>query len=432
MELIEIARLTTSPWNPRILTRERFDNLCASIKERPAFLEDRPLLARLLPDGTGEVYGGNQRLHAVSRLYGEGWQSPWGHGLVPSIIRDIPEAEAKARALVDNSEWGEEDLDKTAELLYELGNAGQELDVLGYDNDRLKELLDSVGALGEQPDAPEAQMDRAEELREKWQTERGQLWVIPSATTPGREHRLLCGDSTSAEDVARLMGGEKAVLMATDPPYGVELDQGWRDRIGLNRLGRSQDDRLQGDSRVDWSDALKLADADVAIVWHAGIYAGRVHASLEAADYEVLQQIMWAKNMAPLSRSYYHWKHEPAWFARKQGRSVPWHVGRDQTTVWEAASPKHIMSGSDEDKQDHPTQKPILLWAKPIENHTTRGEIIYEPFSGSGTGLVAAEQLGRICYGMEIEPKYVAVALQRLADMGLEPRLTGATDATLP
>jgi ParB-like chromosome segregation protein Spo0J len=160
MELTPTAKLIPSPWNPRILTKERFDNLCKSITERPTFLEDRPILARLLPDGTGEVYGGNQRLHAICRLYEEGWQSPWGYGMVPAVIREMPETEAKALALIDNSEWGQEDADKTAELLYEIGNQGVELDVLGYDELHLKVLLDSIGALGEPDFQPVSEDDQ--------------------------------------------------------------------------------------------------------------------------------------------------------------------------------------------------------------------------------------------------------------------------------
>ncbi len=148
-DLVPITNLRPSPWNPRILTKERFDNLCASIKERPEFVEDREILARILPDGTGEIYGGNQRYRALCRLYEEGWQSPWGHGLVPATLRVVSEQEAKARALIDNNEWGEEDRDLTAELIYSLGNEGVDLSVLGYPDDQLRELLDSVGALGE-------------------------------------------------------------------------------------------------------------------------------------------------------------------------------------------------------------------------------------------------------------------------------------------
>ena len=268
---------------------------------------------------------------------------------------------------------------------------------------------------------PGAQVDRAEELRERWGTTLGQLWEIPSATVPGKCHRLLCGDSTSAEDVARLMGGERAALMVTDPPYGVALDQGWRDRRGLNRVGRAQNDHLVGDDTADWEPCWSLSPASVAYVWSAPAALQLVAGdALQRAGFELRQQIVWVKSMALLSRSAYHWKHEPCWYAVKHGHNAAWIGDRTQTTVWEAASPKHIMGGSNEDKQDHPTQKPLECMARPIRNH--EGDV-YDPFLGSGTTMVAAEQLGRTCYGMDICAPYVAVALQRLADMGLTPRL---------
>ena len=131
---------------------------------------------------------------------------------------------------------------------------------------------------------------------------------------------------------------------------------------------------------------------------------------LEAAGFEVRQQIIWVKPMAPLSRSAYHWQHEPCWYAVREGRQAGWRGDRSQTTVWEAASPTHIMSGSDEVATEHATQKPVLIMSKPLENHD--GDV-YDPFVGSGTTVVAAEQLGRRCYAMDIEPAYCDVTVQR-------------------
>lgn len=288
----------------------------------------------------------------------------------------------------------------------------------------LSELANQAGLdYGKSPIAedPGAQIDKAEELREKWRTSRGQLWTIPSASVPGKAHRLLCGDSTSAEDVARLMGGEKPLLMVTDPPYGVNLDQGWRDRRGLNGFGRAQADHLAGDDTADWSEAWLLSPADVAYVWSAaGALQLEAGAALQTGNFELRQQIVWVKTMAPMSRSAYHWKHEPCWYAVRKGATAHWIGDHKETTVWEAASPKHIMGGSDEAKEDHPTQKPLECMARPIRNH--EGDV-YDPFLGSGTTMVAAEQLGRACFGCDIEPKYVAVALERMSGLGLTPTL---------
>ena len=181
--------------------------------------------------------------------------------------------------------------------------------------------------LTEPVDDPGPQIDRADELREKWQTERGQVWQV------GR-HRLMCGDCTDAEDVAETLNGASPPLMVTDPPYGVNLDQGWRDRRGLNRLGHAQDDQLAGDDSADWSDAWIMSPAEIAYVWSAPAALQLVTgAALQKAGFELRQQIVWVKTMAPLSRSAYHWKHEPCWYAVRKGATAHWRGGHAETTV---------------------------------------------------------------------------------------------------
>ena len=274
--------------------------------------------------------------------------------------------------------------------------------------------LYGVEDVEEPPEDAGAQVDRAAELQEIWQVQRGDLWRIG-------DHLLLCGDSTVREDVERVMDGERALLCVTDPPYGVNLDQGWRDRIGLNGLGRAQGDSINLDDGFEWATFLDCFGGDIVYLWHAGRHAIESYQALLDRGFDIRQQIIWLKTMAPLSRAAYHWKHEPCWYAVRNGSTASWYGGRDQTTVWEAASPKHIMAGSDEVKQYHPTQKPSELMARPIRNHTQNGEAVYDPFGGSGTTMVAAEQLGRQCRMIEIEPKYCAVILQRMSDLGLKP-----------
>lgn len=225
------------------------------------------------------------------------------------------------------------------------------------------------------------------------------------------EHRLLCGDATVATDVERLMAGESAALMATDPPYGVSVDHTWRD--SSNRLGKARAGLVANDHRPDWREAWSLTDSPVAYVWHGAVHGPVVYESLEAADLEVRQQIVWVKSVAAMGRAAYHWKHEVCWYAIRRGATANWQAGRDQTTVWEAASPLHIMSGSSEERTPHPTQKPFTLFERPIENHTSPGDVVYEPFGGSGTQFMAAEMLGRRCFGLEIDPRYCDVIVQR-------------------
>jgi DNA modification methylase len=135
--------------------------------------------------------------------------------------------------------------------------------------------------------------------------------------------------------------------------------------------------------------------------------------SLKDADYEVRQQIIWNKTVAAVSRSAYHWKHEPCWYAVKKGSDANWCGDRKQITVWDAASPLHIMSGSKEEKTPHPTQKPSLIYEIPIANHTNKKDGLYDPFSGSGTAFIACEKTGRRCFGMEIDPHYCDIIIAR-------------------
>lgn len=257
------------------------------------------------------------------------------------------------------------------------------------------------------------------------------------------EHRLLCGDATNAEDVTRLLDGAKPTLLATDPPYGVSLDPTWRDGVynalgpaepgylrvdaaaegeGVTRApgrahGRTKGHRnttVSGDTRVDWADAFALVPSlTVGYVWHAGVHAAEVAAGLERIGFEIVSQVIWDKGLFAIGRSWYHWGHEPCWVIRRAGSKGRFLGTRDQSTIWRAPSPKMIMAGSEEPKVDHPTQKPVALYEAPIANHLRRGDAVYDPFLGSGTTLVAAERLGRRCYALEIDPRYVQVAVER-------------------
>lgn len=288
----------------------------------------------------------------------------------------------------------------------------------------IAELADSVGLYTDEAAPVEdggAQLDKADELRQKWQTERGQLWVIPSPQ--GGEHRLLCGDSTSAEDVARLMAGEKAQLVHADPPYGVDYERGKFD--GTDRKSNmpttiANDDRKGDDQRAFMRDIFALARehaADNACVymWSASLAEGS-HSMFGLVDtgLHVQSQLIWNKSSLVLGRSDYHWKHEVCWYGYWNGKGRVWNGERDQTTVIDASKVAASL---------HPNEKPVTLIAYLIGNSSNPGQAVYEP-CGSGTTMVACEQLGRQCRMIEIEPKYVAVILERMAALGLKPCLT--------
>jgi len=333
--------------------------------------------------------------------------------LVPTLVLDLSEAEAdKLLATLDPlAAMATADADMLGDLLATVETQDDALAAM------LDDLAEGSGVdlAGEPPEAPEAQTDRAEELQQQWGTAPKQLWQIAGKAGT---HRLLCGDSTVAADVERVLGGQVPPLMVTDPPYGVNYDPAWRNEAAekgqlayaVRRVGE-----VTNDDRVDWSDAWRLFPGDVAYTWSpAGDNVIHTGAALQAVGYQIRNQIIWRKPHFPISRGHYTYQHEPCWYAVKKGRKSHWIGDKNASSVWDIPLDQNVEGG-------HSTQKPLECMARPIRNH--EGEV-YEPFLGSGTTMVAAEQLGRVCYAVEISPSYVAVALQRMTDMGCECKLT--------
>ena len=238
-------------------------------------------------------------------------------------------------------------------------------------------------------------------------TKPGDLWVCG-------KHRILCGDATVAADVFRVCGPTVPFLMVTDPPYGVEYDPMWREQAGLGQ--QRQTGKVANDDQADWTAAYKLFPGDVAYVWHAGIHAGEVVAGLEAIGFDIRAQIIWSKQHFAMSRGHYHWRHEPCWYAVRKGRRSNWRGDRTQSTIWEVPNLNPMGGDRTEKATGHGTQKPVELMRRPILNHTKRGEVVFDPFLGSGTTLMAAELTERICFGIDIDPRYVDVAIVRWQD----------------
>lgn len=218
-------------------------------------------------------------------------------------------------------------------------------------------------------------------------------------------HRLRCGDSTKKDEVNALLKTDVPLLMVTDPPYGVEYDPKWRAQAGVNK-NQKKLGKVLNDDRADWSEAWALFPGDVAYVWHADRRASEVHASLQSADFELRCQIIWAKDRMVLSRGAYHFQHEPCWYAVRVGKTATWQGDRSQTTLWQIPAREDGGLG-------HGTQKPVECMKRPIVNHTVADDFVYEPFSGSGTTIIAAETTGRRCLAMELHPQYVDLAVRR-------------------
>jgi DNA modification methylase len=373
---------------------------------------------------TGAVEAGNGTLEAARAL-------EWSH-LAVVWVDDDP-ATAAGFSIADNrtselAEWDTAALDK---LLREVNTGNDpELDAMMADLAKSEGLYRDGYQTLEDDEAPVSQ---AAELQKKWKTAPGQLWVIPSKSVEGKAHRLLCGDSTKAEDVKRVMGGERAGLMNTDPPYGVDLagvkpkGVGLPKGVGFNTLestGPIENDDLTDGPKLQafLESAIRAAlphliERPAFYLWHPMLTQGTFFAAAAAAaDILIHRQIIWVKPHLVLTRSgMYHWKHELCFYGWIRGKQCAWHGDKTQVSVWEVGEPT--------EGRCHPTQKPLELFARPMRNHLKEGELAYEPFSGSGSQLIAAEQLSRLCYAIELEPKYVAVALERLKTLGLEPHL---------
>lgn len=380
------------------------------------------LLARELPDGRLMLIDGHLRKDTTP------------DALVPVLVLDLNEAEADKLLLT---------LDPLAAMAESNAERiGSLLQTVRTESPAVEELLrrtagERLWALIHPQAEPPAQIDQAGELQKKWGTRDGQLWRIG-------EHRLLCGDSTRAEDVVRLMGNERAVLFATDPPYAVGYTGGSHPQSWGNRGAANRDKDWSGqyveansaDVKNDEQAGVRLyrgfikTPLEFAIVRNAAWYlwhASKRHSMVEQVWAEfgasVHQQIIWVKSRPVLTYSTYLWQHEPCLFGWVRGakpKTLRNHLGiitgEFPTTVWEVPS-------SEVETDAHPTSKPCRLFSLPMEMHTERGDICYEPFAGSGSQLLAAQQLGRRCYAIEKSPPFVAVALERMAAMGLKPEV---------
>jgi len=249
-------------------------------------------------------------------------------------------------------------------------------------------------------------------------------------------HRILCGDSTSGDDVARLLAGAVPPLMVTDPPYGVDYDPTWRAKAGVNKSNKKMG-KVANDDRADWTEVWRLFPGQVAYVWHDGLKSSIVQASLELAGFDMRSQIVWAKDRLALSRGDYHWQHEPCWYGVRSGHKGLRTPDRSQATLWRIPVPRTAEDASSdtstvweiESREDgghtHGTQKPVECMARPMRNHIAAE--VFEPFSGSGTTIIAAEMQRRRCFAIELEPSYVQVAIDRWeAFSGLKATKVGA------
>jgi len=379
---ILVQELVKFSANSRTHSEEQISKIIRSIKE---FGFTNPLLV----DEHNLIIAGHGRLAAALAM---------GLTELPCVvIGGLSDAQKSALVIADNkiaidAGWDYDILIEQFKLLKEFDF---DLTLTGFD---LEELVDIFPE-----DEPEVFCDEDDcPVDAETRCKLGDVWLLG-------EHRLMCGDSTVATDVQRLLSGQSPNTMVTDPPYGVKYEASWRaDAKGVAKTDREKNSNLKNDDRADWFDAYVLFPGSVAYVWHASAYTDVVMGNLRDAGFEIKQQIIWNKNVHALSRSDYHWKHEPCWYAVKKGADRNWQGGRTQMTVWDV---KSVMC--EKDKTAHPTQKPIDLFERSIAHHTNQGEYVYDPFGGSGTLMIACEKTKRRSLTMELDEKYCDVIIQR-------------------
>jgi len=396
IEQIAIDKLKPNKLNPRI-NDNAVDAVARSIE---AYGFNNPIVT----DGDLKIAAGHTRLKAAMKLGLKTVPVIRVPGLVGSKFTGYSIADNKT---ADIAEWDEDLLSK---ILWELKQDDDfDMSSLGFNDTELTSILDDF--TGEHENE-----DEIPPVPEVAKSKLGDLYQLGS-------HRLLCGDATKKEDVERLMDGQKAGLMNTDPPYGVDYGDiaNSRDCAANKKAGGDGhvkrdkailNDDLTGDALQRFlEDTIKVAlphltERPAFYLWHPMLTQGTFFAAAAAAAADILihRQIIWVKPSLILGRGDYHWRHELCFYGWIRGRRCPWLSGRDQHTIWDVGR---------EHDTSHPTQKPVELFGRPIRNHLKANEICYEPFAGSGSQFIAAEQLGRKCYGIEIEPRYVDVCVER-------------------
>lgn len=335
---------------------------------------------------TGHVVGGHQRLKVLEDL---------GHNTVDVIVVELDETREKALNIALNKISGEWDNDKLALLIADLDASDFDAELTGFDDAEIAQLIGSL----DEDEVEDDEFDLTAALEAAAFVERGDIWTV------GR-HRLVCGDATSADDIATLMDGKRANLVLTDPPYNVAFESG----SGLS----IKNDKMDSDKFYDF---LLAAFTNMAGACEKGASAYVFHADTEGlnfrrafieAGFYLSGCCIWVKDSLVLGRSPYQWQHEPVLFGWVKTGKHRWYADRKQTTIWNFAKPRR--------NADHPTSKPLDLLAYPIGNSTQANAIILDTFAGSGSTLIAAEATDRICYCMELDEKYASVILRRYAE----------------
>ncbi len=378
-----IKDLKPHPSNPRKLSKHDAENLQKSLEKFGII--DKPIITQ-----NGLIIGGHQRLSILKKM---------GHNEIECYVpnQELDEKDINELNIRLNRNIGEWDWDILANQwnlddLFEWGFTPEECAIADIESVELED---------------ENESENQEPITDP-KSKLGDIYILD-------RHRLVCGDSTNGDSVNLCLGEDfTPILMVTDPPYGVNYDPNWR---GIAGKGKKATGKVLNDDRVNWALAWHLFPGSIAYVWHAAWFTSEVHKSLNEAEFDIISQIIWHKQHFSLSRGDYHWHHEPCWYAVKKGHNHNWQGARDQSTIWKIANLNAFggdkKKDSDDERTNHSTQKPLECMARPIINNTSKGEVVYDPFLGSGTTLLACEKLDRICFGLELDPIYCDMIVQR-------------------
>ena len=375
-ELIPYAR------NARTHSSAQITQIAASIKEFG-------FLAPIVIAEDNTILCGHGRFYAAQKL---------GLKKIPCVKEShLTEAQKRAYIIADNklsinAGWDDELL---AVELSDLQGEGVDLSITGFDEKELADLFDDKS----KSDVEDDGYDLSAALEKAAFVQRGDIWT-------GGRHRLMCGDATSADDVAALMGGKRANLLLTDPPYGVSF----KSSSGLTIQNDSiKDEDFYSFLKSAFSAAVDcLEKGAAAYIFHADTEGLNFRRAFVDAGFHLAGCCIWVKDSLVLGRSDYQWQHEPVLYGFLQNGKHSWYSDRKQTTIWNFAKPKK--------NANHPTSKPLDLLSYPIQNSSQENAIVLDTFGGSGSTLMACELTNRICYTMELDEKYASVILRRYVD----------------
>ncbi len=340
------------------------------------------------------VIGGHQRLTVLKDL---------DYETAKCVIVNLPKEDEKALNIALNKITGQWDEALLADLLLDLQESDFNLDLTGFEPPEIDDILSNV----HDKELSEDEFDVEEELKKPTVSRYGDIWRLG-------KHRVICGDSTKAETYKQLLDDRKANLVVTDPPYNVDVEE---------TAGKILNDNMSDGDFYQFllsmfTQVENHMETDASIyVFHADTEGLNFRKAFKDAGFYLSGCCIWKKNSLVLGRSPYQWQHEPCLYGWKKKGKHQWFSDRKQTTIWEYDRPKS--------SKDHPTMKPIQLMAYPIQNSSMRGTIVLDPFLGSGSTLIAADQTGRVCYGIELDEKFVDVIVKRYIEV------TGDTEVTV-